>query len=216
MLAPENITPDLTKKMVERKCICWNFGTLAAFIFFGIRWSSVTTTPPCSTEFCSSKNSKWTILSQQQHALTPAAASEFFNVEHWESCRLYQCNEPSEEKLCCSPATTSNTGSAHFWSDTTALLRDTIALPKWKQQLLSLPFVLSSCLCFFYCQVFSHSPFEITKFNNLWRDRKACASYLPLLETQFALVDISALGFSSMLSMVLLLQVTFLFLARDV
>lgn len=103
--------------------------------------------PLCSAELCSSKNSKWSILSQQQHALTPAVASEFFNVEHWERCRLYQSNELSQEKLSCSPATTSNTDSVHFLSDTTALLRDTIALPKWKQQLLFLPSVLSSCVC---------------------------------------------------------------------
>lgn len=90
-----------------------------------------------------------------------------------------------------SPATTSNTESVHFLSDTTALLRDTIALPKWKQQLLFLLF--SPAVCVFYCQVFSNIPFEMTKLHKLWRDRKAFDSHLPLLEAWFAFVDCSGL-----------------------
>lgn len=101
---------------------------------------------------------------------------------------------------------TSNTDNAHFLRDTTSLLRDATALPKWKQQLLSLPSVLSSCLCVFYCQVSSNSPFEMTKLHKLWRDRKTNASHLSLLEAWFGLPDISALGFCIMLSGVFPLQ----------
>lgn len=120
------------------------------------------------------------------------------------------------DKLNCCPTATSNTDSAHFLGDTTALLRGTIALPKGKQQPLSPPSVLSRSLFVFYCQIFSSIPFEMAKLHKLWRDWNSYASHLPLLEAWFAVVDISALGICFMHSMVLLLQVPFLCLDRDV
>lgn len=147
VLAAENITPDLTKKRVERKFLCWNFGTLVSLISFYYRWSSITTTPPCSAEFCSSKiNSSGlfypssSMLSPQQLHLDSLMRSTGEVAGDISSMSFQRRNSPALQ------LTTSSTDSAHCLSDTTALSRNTITLPKWKQQLLSLPSVLSSCV----------------------------------------------------------------------
>lgn len=70
---------------------------------------------------------------------------------------------------------------AHHWQ--VRFLSDITAFPKRQQQLLSS--VLPSCLCAFYCQIFSniqqHSAnFAMTKDQSLWRNRKTYVFRLPL------------------------------------
>lgn len=115
-LAPENITPDLTEKRVERKFICWNFGTLEAFIF---------SVQMFLHNYYTSLFSRVLFFKGQQQALSQQAftpdASEFLNVEHWKSCRLYHSNGFWERSSTAVPLPPPNTDSAHFLSDTAAL-----------------------------------------------------------------------------------------------
>lgn len=112
--------------------------------YFYYKWSSVTTT----------------LCVQQSSVLQRTASGVFYlsssmlspqqlhlNSLMWSTGKGAGYISPMSFHRRNSPATTSNTESVHFLSDTTALLRDTIALPKWKQQLLFLPSVLSSCVC---------------------------------------------------------------------